>query len=109
MQFQIGNELCEDGFEIQHGHVDASVQMRVEREIAEAPPILLDPDAEVKHMVFPAFVLCVILMVALDMLDQGTVPVAKVLPPLVVVRLAVHGEVNAELGLVIARFVLQTP
>lgn len=23
------NELCEDGFEIQHGHVDASVQMRV--------------------------------------------------------------------------------
>ncbi|WP_242828987.1 YodL domain-containing protein [Anaerotruncus sp. G3(2012)] len=40
------NELCEDGFEIQHGHVDASVQMRVEREIAEAPPILLDPDAE---------------------------------------------------------------
>ena len=59
----------------------------------------------VKHMVFPAFVLCVILMVALDMLDQGTVPVAKVLPPLVVVRLAVHGEVDAELGLVIARFV----
>ena len=40
------NELCEDGFEIQHGHVDASVQMRVEREIAEAPPILLDPEAE---------------------------------------------------------------
>ena len=40
------NELCEDGFEIQHGHVDVSVQMRVEREIAEAPPILLDPDAE---------------------------------------------------------------
>ena len=54
---------------------------------------------------FPMLRLCVILMVALDMLDQGTVPIAKILPSLVVVRLAVHGEVNAELGLVIARFV----
>ncbi|WP_298035246.1 LPD25 domain-containing protein [uncultured Dysosmobacter sp.] len=40
------NELCEQGYEIQHGNVDASVQMRVEREIEEAPPLLLDPDAE---------------------------------------------------------------
>ena len=40
------NELCEDGYELQHGGVDIAVKMRVEREIAEAPPILLDPDAE---------------------------------------------------------------
>ena len=87
MQFQVGNELAQN-------HVPFGlVRLPCLR------PLM------VKHMVFPAFVLCVILMVALDMLDQGTVPVAKVLPSLVVVRLAVHGEVNAELGLVIARFV----
>ena len=40
------NELCEDGYELQHGGVDIAVKMRVEREIADAPPILLDPDAE---------------------------------------------------------------
>lgn len=40
------NELCEQGYELQHGNVDAAVQMRVEREIEEAPPLLLDPDAE---------------------------------------------------------------
>ena len=55
----------------------------------------------VQHMVFPAFILCVVFVVAPDMLDQGTVPVAKVLPPLVAVRLALHGKVNAELGLVV--------
>ena len=41
-------------------------------------------------------------MVALDVLYQGTVPVAKILPPLVVVRLSPESKVNAELGLVIA-------
>ena len=40
------NELCEDGYELQHGGVDIAVKMRVEREIADAPPIFLDPDAE---------------------------------------------------------------
>ena len=40
------NELCEDGYELQHGGVDIAVKMRVEREIADAPPLLLDPDAE---------------------------------------------------------------
>jgi hypothetical protein len=40
-------------------------------------------------------------VVAPDMLDQGTVPVAKVLPSLVAVRLALHGKVNAEPGLVV--------
>ncbi len=40
------NELCEDGYELQHGSMDIAVKMRVEREIADAPPLLLDPDAE---------------------------------------------------------------
>ena len=40
------NELCEDGYELQHGAMDIAVKMRVEREIADAPPLLLDPDAE---------------------------------------------------------------
>ncbi len=88
MQFQVGDELAQN-------HVPFGlVRFPCLR------PLM------VKHMVFPTFILCVILMVALDMLDQGTVPVAKVLPPLVVVRLAVHGEVDAELGLVVARLVL---
>ena len=55
----------------------------------------------VQHMVFPAFILCVVFVIAPDMLDQGTAPVAKVLPPLVAVRLALHGKINAELGLVV--------
>ena len=54
-----------------------------------------------QHMVFPAFILCVVFVIAPDMLDQGTVPVAKILPPLVVVRLPLKREVNAELGLVV--------
>ena len=41
-------------------------------------------------------------MVALDVLYQGTVPVAKILPPLVIVRLSPERKVNAELGLIIA-------
>ena len=55
----------------------------------------------VQHMVFPMFILGVVFVIALDMLDQGTVPVAKILPPLVAVRLSLHGKVNAELGLVV--------
>ena len=55
----------------------------------------------VQHMVFPAFILRVVFVVAPDMLDQGTVAVAKVLPSLVAVRLALHGKINAELGLVV--------
>ena len=55
----------------------------------------------VQHMVFPAFILRVVFVIAPDMLDQGTVPVAKVLPSLVAVRLALHGKINAELGLVV--------
>ena len=53
-------------------------------------------------MIFPAFILGIVFMVALDVLYQETVPVAKVLPSLVVVRLSPERKVNAELGLVIA-------
>ena len=49
------------------------------------PP--MPPGRHVSDMVFPAFILCVVFVIAPDMLDQGTVAVAKVLPPLIVVRL----------------------
>ena len=55
----------------------------------------------VQHMVFPAFIMCVVFVIAPDMLNQGTVPVAKILPPLVVIRLPLKREVNAELGFVV--------
>ena len=55
----------------------------------------------VQHMVFPAFILRVVFVIPLDMLDQGTVSVAKILPPLVVVRLALHSKINAELGFIV--------
>ena len=54
------------------------------------------------YMLFPVFVLRVKLVVALDMFDQGTVPISKILPPLVAVRLALKDTVNAERGFVIA-------
>ena len=54
-----------------------------------------------QNMVFPALVLCVVFVITTDMLDQRTVAVAKVLPSLVVVRLALKGEINAELGFVV--------
>ena len=43
------NELCEHGFEMQHGHVDELVKSRIDREIAEAKAAqqpTLDPTAE---------------------------------------------------------------
>ena len=43
------NELCEHGFEMQHGHVDELVKSRIDREIAEAKAAqqpALDPTAE---------------------------------------------------------------
>ena len=88
MQFQVGDELAQNHVPFSHFLLPALYT----RPFNDAP--------------FPAFRLCVILVVALDMLNQGTVPIAKILPSLVVIRLAVHGEVDAELGLVIARFIL---
>ena len=55
-----------------------------------------------QHMIFPMFILCVKFVIALDMLDQGTVPISKVLPSFVAVRLTLKNAVNAELGFVIA-------
>ena len=55
----------------------------------------------VQHMVFPAFTPVRSIRDSPDMLDQGTVAVAKILPPLVVVRLPLKREVNAELGFVV--------
>ena len=43
------NELCEQGYEMQHGHVDELVKSRIDREIAEAKAAqqpALDPTAE---------------------------------------------------------------
>lgn len=43
------NELCEHGYEMQHGHVDEMVKSRIDREIAEAKAAqqpALDPTAE---------------------------------------------------------------
>ena len=43
------NELCEHGYEMQHGHVDELVKSRIDREIAEAKAAqqpTLDPTAE---------------------------------------------------------------
>ena len=43
------NELCEHGYEMQHGHVDELVKSRIDREIAEAKAAqqpALDPAAE---------------------------------------------------------------
>ena len=53
------------------------------------------------HAVFIAFVLRIVFVVGLDMVDQRAVPVAKILPSLVVVGFPVESEVNAELGFVV--------
>ena len=48
-KYDIINELCEHGYEMQHGHVDELVKSRIDREIAEAKAAqqpTLDPTAE---------------------------------------------------------------
>jgi len=55
----------------------------------------------VQHEVFPVLVLGVVFVVVLDMLNQRTLSVTKILPSLVVVGLAVHGKINTECGLVV--------
>ena len=49
-----------------------------------------------QNKIFPVLVLGVVFVVVLDMLNQRTLSVTKILPPLVVIRLAVHSKVNAE-------------
>ena len=55
----------------------------------------------VQHEVFPVLVLGVVFVVVLDMLNQRTLSVTKILPSLVVVGLAVQGKINTECGLVV--------
>ena len=55
----------------------------------------------VQNKIFPIFVFSVVFVVVLDVLNQGAVPVTKILPPLVVVGLAVQGKINTECGLVV--------
>ena len=50
----------------------------------------------VQTKIFPVLVFGVVFVVALDVLNQGTLSVTKILPSLVVIRLAVHSKVNAE-------------
>ena len=50
----------------------------------------------VQNKIFPVLVLGIVFVVVLDVLNQRAVPVAKILPPLVVVRLAVQGKDKTE-------------
>jgi len=55
----------------------------------------------VQNKIFPVLVFGVVFVVALDVLNQRAVPVTKILPPLVVIGLAVQGKINTECGLVV--------
>ena len=50
----------------------------------------------VQNKIFPVLVLDVVFVVALDVLNQGAIPVTKILPSLVVVGLTVQRKINAE-------------
>ena len=54
-----------------------------------------------QNKIFPVLVLGVVFVIALDMLNQRTLSVTKILPSLVVIGLAVHSKINAERGLVV--------
>ena len=55
----------------------------------------------VQNKIFPVLVLGIVFVVVLDMLNQRTLSVTKILPSLVVVGLAVQGKINTECGLVV--------
>ena len=55
----------------------------------------------VQNKIFPVLVLGVVFVVVLDMLNQRTLSVTKILPSLVVIGLAVQGKINTECGLVV--------
>ena len=55
----------------------------------------------VQNKIFPVFVLGVVFVVVLDVLNQRTLSVTKILPSLVVIGLAVQGKINTECGLVV--------
>ena len=83
MQLHVGNDLGEKGF-------TAGVILRP-RLRAALPG----------QMVFPFFIVQIKGLILPDMLNQGTVPVAKILPPGIAVRLSLECEINAEVGLII--------
>ena len=55
----------------------------------------------VQNKILPVFIFGVVFVVVLDVLNQRTLAVTKILPSLVVVGLAVQGKVNAEGCLVV--------
>ena len=55
----------------------------------------------VQNKILPVFILGVVFVIVLDMLNQRTLSVTKILPSLVVVGLTVQGKINAERGLVV--------
>ena len=83
MQLHVGDDLGEKGF-------PAGVILR---------PCLRA--ALPGQMVFPFFIVQIKGLILPDMLNQGTVPVAKILPPGIAVRLSLECEINAEVGLII--------
>ena len=83
MQLHVGNDLGEKGF-------TAGVILRP-RLRAALPG----------QMVFPFFIVQIKGLILPDMLNQGTVPVAKILLPGIAVRLSLECEINAEVGLII--------
>ena len=83
MQLHVGDDLGEKGF-------PAGVILR---------PCLRA--ALSGQMVFPFFIVEIKGLILPDMLNQGTVPVAKILPPGIAVRLSLECKINAEVGLVI--------
>ena len=54
-----------------------------------------------QNKILPIFIFSVVFVVVLDMLNQRTLSVTKILPSLVVVGLAVQGKINTECGLVV--------
>ena len=55
----------------------------------------------VQNKIFPVLVLGIVFVVVLDMLNQRTLSVTKILPSLVVVGLAVQGKINTECRLIV--------
>ena len=55
----------------------------------------------VQNKILPVFIFSVVFVVTLNVLNQGAIPVTKILPSLVVVGLAVQGKINTECGLVV--------
>ena len=54
-----------------------------------------------QNKILPIFIFGVVFVVVLDVLNQRTLSVTEILPPLVVVGLAVQGKINTECGLVV--------